>query len=211
MDICKPEIIQCSSHATVFVIYGCFALLLGTERSAHNTVKYYTGVTLENELAMSKRRGRSSKKVRRKYKKKAGMECHERLHNITMQSRDDADDFVHIMDGYRDRTEELGQPVPDRRYEDTILGTLPAKYGKVRIADYERRDCQLVDICYMVRIIYIGYPSRPDDASLVAGRAMQASGRGDSGRKIDKGRKIVRTFHFCIKPGHSRETAPPGE
>ena len=36
--------------------------------------------------------------------------------------------------GYRKRLEDMGQPVPDERYEDTIIQALPAEYERVRTA-----------------------------------------------------------------------------
>lgn len=41
------------------------------------------------------------------------------------QYGDDTHDFLHIMDSYRDRMEEISQPVPGGRYEDIILQAPP--------------------------------------------------------------------------------------
>ena len=49
-----------------------------------------------------------------------------------MKSGNDPDDFLYTMDGYRERLKDMGQPVPDERYEDIILQALPAKYERVR-------------------------------------------------------------------------------
>ena len=56
---------------------------------------------------------------------------HEQLHNNKMKSGDDPDDFVYIMDGYRERREDMCQPVPDERYEDIILKALPTEHERV--------------------------------------------------------------------------------
>ena len=61
------------------------------------------------------------------------------------KSGDDPDDFLYTMDGYRECLEDMGQPVPDERYEDIILQALPAEYKRVRTASYERRDFYLAD------------------------------------------------------------------
>ena len=60
-----------------------------------------------------------------------------------MKSGDDSDYYLYTMDGYRERLENLGQPVPDERYEDIILQALPAEYDRARTASYERRDFTL--------------------------------------------------------------------
>ncbi|CAM9719821.1 unnamed protein product, partial [Sphacelaria rigidula] len=108
------------------------------------------------------------------------------------------------MDGYRDRLEEMGQSVPDERYEDIILRALPAEYERVRIASCERRDLNLSDLRYMVSTMYAGYLSRPDTTNSVAGRgvAMQASGRNDGCK-----RSQVTCYH-CGKQGHVRKDCP---
>ena len=33
-----------------------------------------------------------------------------------MKPGDDPDDFLYTMDGFRERLEDIGQPVPDERY-----------------------------------------------------------------------------------------------
>ena len=56
------------------------------------------------------------------------------------------------MDGFRERLEDMGQPVPDERYEDIILQAIPAEYERVRTASYERRDFHLADTNLMSRM-----------------------------------------------------------
>ena len=52
-----------------------------------------------------------------------------------MKSGDDPDGFLYTMDGFRERLEDMGQPVPDERYEDIILQALPAEYdGSAQLA-----------------------------------------------------------------------------
>ncbi|CAM9982684.1 unnamed protein product [Sphacelaria rigidula] len=121
-----------------------------------------------------------------------------------MQSGDDPEEFLFVMDGYRDRLEKMGQSVPDERYEDIIFRALPVKYDRVRIASCERRDFNLSDLRYMVSTMYADYLSRLDATNSVAGRAvaMQASGRND-GSKINR----VTCYH-CGKQGHVRRNCP---
>ncbi|CAN0059930.1 unnamed protein product, partial [Sphacelaria rigidula] len=108
------------------------------------------------------------------------------------------------MDGYRDRLEEMGQSVPDERYEDIILPALPAEYDRVRIASCERRDFNLSDLRYMVSTMYADYLSRPGATSSVAGRgvATQAGGWNDGSK-----RNQVTCYH-CGKQGHVRRICP---
>ena len=101
------------------------------------------------------------------------------------------------MDGFRERLEDMGQPVPDERNEDTILRAIPAEYERVRTASYERRDFHLADIRRMMSALYIDCLSRPNNSPLVAGRgvALQATGGDDSAIKC----------HYCGNPGHRQK------
>lgn len=45
------------------------------------------------------------------------------LQMTTMQSGDDPDGFLHVAYGYRDRMEDVGQPVPNEPYQ-TMRGSL---------------------------------------------------------------------------------------
>ena len=101
------------------------------------------------------------------------------------------------MDSYRERLKDMGQPVPDERYEDIILQALPAEYERARTASYERRDFHLADIRRMMSTLYIDCLSRLNNSLLVAGRrvAMQATGGDDSTIKC----------HYCGNPGHRQK------
>ena len=78
-----------------------------------------------------------------------------------MKSGDDPDDFLYTMHGFRERLEDMGQSVPDERYEDIILQAIPAEYERVRTASYERRDFHLADIRRMVSALYMtAFPVR---------------------------------------------------
>ena len=111
-----------------------------------------------------------------------------------MKSGDDPDDFLYTMDGFRERLEDMGQPVPGERYEDIILQALPVEYERVRTASYERRNFYLADIRRTMSALYIDCLSRPNNSPLVAGRevAMQATGVDDSAIKC----------HYCGNLGH---------
>ena len=114
-----------------------------------------------------------------------------------MKSSDDPDKFLYIMDGFRERLEDMDQPVPDERYEDIILQAIPAEYERVRTASYERQDFYLADIRRMMSVLYIDCLSRPNNSPLVAGRgvAMQATRGDDSAIKC----------HYCGNPGHRQK------
>ena len=108
-----------------------------TERSAHNAVKKHMGHeggvgngqvawnALENKYNNS-----DTKEARRAY--------HEYLHSTKMKSGDDPDESLDTMDVYRKHLEDMGQPIPDERYEVIVLKAPPAEYEKVRTASYER-------------------------------------------------------------------------
>ena len=99
-----------------------------------------------------------------------------------MKSDDDSDDFLYTMDGYRERLEDMGQPVLDERYEDIILQALPAEYERVRTASYERGDFHLADNRGMISALYIDCLSHPNNSPSVVGCgvAMHLTGGGDS-------------------------------
>ena len=115
-----------------------------------HVVKRHMGKTREDGVgngqaawnALEKKYNSNTKEARRAY--------HEYLHNAKMKSGDDPDDFIYTMDGHRERLKDMGQPVPDERYEDIILQALPAEYERVRTASYERRDFHLADIRRMM-------------------------------------------------------------
>ena len=96
------------------------------------------------------------------------------------------------MNGFNERLEDMGQPVPDERYEDVILQTLPAEYERVCTASYERRDFHLADIRRMMNALYIDCLCRSNNSPLVAGReiVMQATEGDDSTIKC----------HYCGNP-----------
>ena len=120
------------------------------------------------------------------------------LYNANMKFGNDLDDFLYTMDGHHERLEDMGQPVPDERYEHIILQALPAEYERVRTASYGRRDFRLADFRRMMSTLYIDCLSRPNNSFLVVGRrvAMPLAGGGDSPTNC----------HYCGHPGHRHKT-----
>ena len=157
-------------------------------------MKKYTCKTREDEVgngqvawnALEKKYNSNQKEARRAY--------HEYLHNTMMKSGDDLDVFLYTMDGYRERLEDIGQPVPDERYKDIILQALPVEYERVRTDSYERRYFHLADIRRMMSALYIDCLSHPKNSLSVVGRgvAMHLTGGGDS----------PITCHYCGNPSH---------
>lgn len=45
----------------------------------------------------------------------------EKLHSTKIKRGQDPEDFLYILDGWRDLLEDMRQPVPDERYENTVL------------------------------------------------------------------------------------------
>ena len=172
-------------------------LFFTTERSANNVVKRHIGKTREDGVGNGQAAWSALEEKYNSHTKEARRAYHEKLHSTKMKSGDDLDDFLYTMDGFRERLEDMGQPVPDERYEDIILQSLSAEYGRVRTASYERRDFHLADIRRMMSALYIDYLSRPNNSPLVAGRgvAMQATGGDDSTIKC----------HYCGNPGHRQK------
>ena len=172
-------------------------LFFTTERSANNVVKKHMGETREDGVGNGQAARNALEEKYNSHTKEARRAYHEKLHSTKMKPDADPDNFLYTMDGFRERLEDMGQPVPDERYEDIILQALPAEYERVRTASYERRDFHLADIRRMMSSLYIDCLSRPNNSSLVAGRgvAMQATGGDDSATKC----------HYCGNPGHRQK------
>ena len=100
-----------------------------------------------------------------------------------MRSDENPDDFLYKKDRCHDR---LNSAIPkegpsDRHYEDIILQRLPPEYDRTRQTHFEREDCNLADIRWMMSKIYADNLARSNSHSSrgIAGRgvAMQATGR----------------------------------
>ena len=130
--------------------------------------------------------------------KEAKRAYHEYLHNTKMKSGDDPEDSLYTMDRYRERLEDIGQPVPDERYGNVILQILLAEYERVRIASYERRNLRLADNRRMMRALYIDCLYRPNNSPSVMGRgvAMHLTGGCDNPTNC----------HYCGNPRYRQKT-----
>ena len=132
-------------------------LFFATERSANNAVKRHMGKSREDGVGNGQATWSSLGEKYNRHTKEARRAYHEKLSSTKIKSGDDPDDVPYTMDGFREHLEDMGQPVSDERYEDIILQTLPAEYGRVRTASYERRDFHLADIRRMMSALYIDY------------------------------------------------------
>ena len=106
-------------------------LFFTIERSANNVVKKHMGKTREDGVDNGQTAWSALEETYTSHTKEARRVYHEKLHSKKMKSSDGPDDFLYTVDGFRARLEDMGQPVPDERYEDVILQTLPAEYEKV--------------------------------------------------------------------------------
>ena len=111
-------------------------LFFTTERSAKNVVKKHVGKTREDGVGNGQAAWNALEEKYNNHTKEARRAYHEKLHSTKMRSDDDPDDFMYIMDGFRECLEDMDQPVPDERYDDIILQVLPAEYERVRTASY---------------------------------------------------------------------------
>ena len=172
-------------------------LFFTTERSANSVVKMHMGKTRKRGVGNGQAAWNALEEKYNSHTKEARRAYHEKLHSTKMKSGDDPDGFLYTMDGFRERLEDMGQTVPDERYEDITLQALPAEYERVRTANYERRDFHLADIRRMMSTLYIDCLSRPNSSPLIAGRgvAMQATGGDDSAIKC----------YYCGNPGHRQK------
>ena len=172
-------------------------LFFTTECSANNVVKKHMGKTREDGVGNGQAAWNALEEKYNSHSKKATRAYHEKLRSTKIKSGDDPDGFLYAMGGLREHLEDIGQPVPDERYEDVILQATPAEYEWVRTASYERRDFHLADIRRMMGALYIDCFSRPNNSPLVAGSgvAMQVTGGDDSAIKC----------HYCGNPGHRQK------
>ena len=115
-----------------------------------------------------------------------------------MRSDEDLDDFLYKMNRSRDRSNSVTpkEGPSHRRYEDISLQCLPPEYDRIRQTHFEREDCNLEDIRWMMLKIYADNLARShsDSSRGIAGRgvAMQATGRDLN--KIN--------CYYCNKFGH---------
>ena len=108
-----------------------FSILFFTpERSANNVVKKHMGKTREDGVGNGQAVWNALEEKYNSHTKEARRAYHEKLHSTKMKSGDDPDDFLYTMDGFRERLEDVGQPVPDERYENNILQAIPAEYER---------------------------------------------------------------------------------
>ena len=98
------------------------------------------------------------------------------------------------MDGYRERLEDMGQPLPDERYEDIIIQALPAEYERVHTASYEGKDFHIADIRRMMSAQCIDCLSRPNNPPSVVGRGIDVYLIGGGESPIN--------CPYCGNPGH---------
>ena len=109
--------------------------------------------------------------------------AHPELETVKIRSDEDRDDFLYKKNRCRDRLNFVTpkEGPSDRRYEDIILQCLPPKYDRIRYTHFEREDCNLADIRWMMSKIYADNLacSHSDSSRGIAGRgvAMQATGR----------------------------------
>ena len=129
---------------------------------------------------------------------------HSKKDNTRLRSDQDPDEYLYIVDSYRDRLTACDPPESptDRQYEDIILQALPPEYKVIRQACLERRDFGLADIRRMTAAIYADNlaRSRSDSFRGIAGRgaAMQAMIRDRNDNKCQ----------LCGRVGHFKTKCP---
>ena len=101
-------------------------LFFTTERFANNVVKKHMGKTGQDGVGNGQALWSALEEKYNSHTKEARRAYHEKLHSTKMKSDDAYDHCRYTMDGFRERLEDMGQLVPDERYEDVILEALPA-------------------------------------------------------------------------------------
>ena len=117
----KPTVAQNSTAVVTWERANENLFSFTTKQFANNVVNKHMGKTREDRIdngqaawgALEEKCNSHTKEARRVYR--------EKLHSTKMKSGDDPDDALYTMGGFRERLEDIGQPVPDERYEGIIL------------------------------------------------------------------------------------------
>ena len=126
------------------------------------------------------------------------------MNNTPMRSGQDPDEYLYIVDSFRDRLNACDPPEgpTDSQYEDIIPQAHPPEYKAIRRAHLDRGDFSLADIRRMMAAIYTDNltRSRSDSFRGIAGHdaAMQAMTRNRNDIKC----------HICGRVSHSKSKCP---
>ena len=131
-------------------------------------------------------------------------EEHVKMSNTSMHSGQDPDEYLYVMDSYRDRLNACDPPEGPtyRHYETIMIQALPPEYKAVRQVPLERGNVCLTDIRRMMAAIYadILACSRSDAFRGIAGR-------GAPMRSIICDHNDIRC-HICDRVGHFKSLCP---
>ena len=143
--------------------------------------------------------GNSTLKVRRLLAQ-ALRAAHRKLETVKMRSDKDPEKFLYKKYRCRDRLNSVTpkEGPSDRRCEDIILQYLPPEYDRIRQRHFEREDCSLADIRWMMSKIYADSLARSssDSSRGIAGRGVT---RQATGRDLSK----INCYYFN-KFGHNK-------
>ena len=113
-------------------------LFFPTERFASNVVKKHMSKTREDGVGNGQAAWSALEEKYNSHTKEARRAYNEKLHSTKMKSGDGPDDFLYTMNGFRELLEDMGQPVPDERYEETRIPFfrpfLPSTRGSAQLA-----------------------------------------------------------------------------
>ena len=89
------------------------------------------------------------------------------METVNIRLDEDPDDFICKKDRCRDRLNSvIPKEIPsDHQYEDIILQRLPPEYDGIRQTQFERVDCNLADIWWMMSKIYADNLARSNSDS----------------------------------------------
>ena len=132
------------------------------------------------------------------YTKETRRACYEDLTTHKMKHGEDPEDFFFRMEDLRVRLKDMGEVIPDERFDDIILHAITTDYDYVRQTRFGERDFGLKEIKSTMRNIFIDSLSR-SSTKRIAGRgvAMHAAS-GDSG---------IQCFN-CQQHGYRRRDCP---
>lgn len=118
----------------------------------------------------------------------------------TTQSGDDSDNLFCVMDSYRGCMEDIGQSVPDNRYDDSFL--LAAEHRRVRITSCRKKPyLTLANTPHLTTTMHVGSFFRPKAAKL---RHKPWCCRAAKRRRYGS-RKSCMRCSFCGKNGNIRK------
>ena len=179
-------------------------LLFSTGGSAFFVVRRFEGTTLEDGAGHGQQAWAALREKFKGSSREVIRTEHSKVNNTRMRSDQDPDEYIYIMDSYRDRLNACDPPEgpTDRQYEDILLQALPPEYKAIRQAHLERGDFEFADVRCMMAATYADNLARSRSDSFRG-----IAGRGAAMRAMTRDRNDIKC-RFCGLVGHFKIKCP---